>query len=336
MLIIRPVENRDLDDLYQLALKAGKGLTSLPPCHDTLARKITLSIESFNRSNSHPDDCFLLVMVDMKRDKVVGTAAVYGKTGTRQAFYAYRVMSVTHHSHSLNRQIRSEMLHLSNDYTDCAEVGTLFLDPSYRGNGHWLSRSRYILMGQHPDRFAPYVIAEMRGWLDDEGNSPFWNAIGQQFFDMSFAEADHLSGIGSNQFITELMPKHPIYTCMLPKEAKDVLGKPQRDTIRAVELLEAEGFEYDNMIDIFDGGPILRGRVNRLSSVLNRLDKIVEDTPLEKSEPIHCIVSNSALSDFRVAYLETTANENHIYLNHMNRELLKLQKGEIAHLLIRD
>ena len=334
MLIIRPAELSDVNDLVTLAKKAGKGLTSLPPCHDTLTAKIQRSIESFARSFNHDDDYFLLVMYDTVQSRAVGTAAVYGTTGTRQAFYAYRIMSLTHHSHSLNKQIRADMLHLSNDYTDCAEVGTLFLDPDYRGNGHWLSRSRYLLMGQHSQRFKPYVIAEMRGWLNDDGVSPFWEALGRQFFDMSFDEADHLCGIGSNQFITELMPRHPIYTCMLSSPAQEVLGRPHRDTVRAVELLEAEGFEYEKMIDIFDGGPLLRAKVQNIVSVkaTQHCTAVVSDEPIEASTPIY-MLANSSLANFRVVCQPATAIDARATISSEVAQALNLHNGDQVHLL---
>jgi len=301
MLVIRPVIHTDLNDLLDLSKKAGKGMTSLPSCPEALGKSIQRSMDSFARRERHADDYFLLVMEDRDKQKVVGTAGVYAQTGARQAFYAYRLMSLTHYSHSLDKQIRSEMLHLTNDYTDCSEVGTLFLDPDYRGNGHWLSKARYLLMGQFQERFHSHVIAEMRGWVDEQGQSPFWQAIGQQFFDMEFETADTLCGTGSNQFITELMPKHPIYTCMLPHAAKGVIGKPNPAGVRAIELLQNEGFVYDKVVDIFDGGPLLKGCVSQLKSV-RRIEQgeVRASGECMLSEPT--LVATSNLKNFRVLH----------------------------------
>jgi arginine N-succinyltransferase len=335
MLVIRPVRTDDVSDLLVLAKKAGQGLTSLPADEQALEAKTRRSVESFERDEPHPDDYFLLVMEDTNKRKVVGTAAVYGQTGTRQAFYAYRIMSVTHHSHSLDKQVRSEVLHLSNDYTDCAEVGTLFLDPDYRGNGHWLSRSRYLLMAKFPKRFQPNVIAEMRGWVDDQGISPFWEAIGRQFFEMSFAEADHLCGIGSNLFITELMPKYPIYTCLLPKEARDVIGKPHDETIRAVELLEDEGFEYEKMVDIFDGGPLLRAKIKHLKSVRNlqlRLARTASDSDLPKK----ALVAYGDMNNFRVRFTSVDVDDHRILLSADDLTLLQAAENAEVSLLLQE
>ncbi len=267
MLIIRPVAQRDLEDLLQLAHKAGQGMTSLPPCAETLQRTINKSQASFDSLTPRAEDYFLLVLEDLDIHKVVGTAAIYARTDSKQAFYAYRVMPAIHYSHSLGKEVRSDVLHLANDYTDCSEVGTLFVDPDYRGNGHWLAKARYLFMGVFRERFHSHVVAELRGWLDDQGKSPFWDAIGQHFFEMSFDEADRLCATGTNQFITELMPKHPIYTRLLSEGAQAVLGKPHQDGRRALQLLVDEGFENENFIDIFDAGPMLRAKIDNLTSV---------------------------------------------------------------------
>lgn len=300
MLVIRPVTMGDIDDLERLASIAGDGMTSLPQDRDALTRNVTLAVQSFERADADPEDYFLMVLEDTSKGRVVGTSAVYANTGHRQAFYAYRVMSVTHYSHSIEKEVRSSLLHLTNEYTDASEVGTLFLDPEYRGNGHWLSRSRYLLMALFPDRFAHDVIAELRGFVDESGNSPFWDAIGANFFQMSFQEADRLSGIGSNQFITELMPKYPIYSNLLPQAAIDVIGKPHAATERAMQLLLDEGFRFENLVDIFDGGPLVRAAVSQIQSVSSAKSFLVDEKSGDSSLPM--LVAKESLSDLRIAY----------------------------------
>ncbi len=335
MLVIRPVAHRDLNDLLDLAHKAGKGMTSLPPCPDSLTKSIQASIDSFARTELHPDDYFLLVMEDLDNQKVVGTAGVYSQTGARQAFYAYRLMSLTHYSHSLDKQTRSETLHLTNDYTDCSEVGTLFLDPDYRGNGHWLSKARYLLMGQFQQRFQSHVIAELRGWVDDEEQSPFWNAIGQNFFEMDFETADKLCGTGSNQFITELMPKHPIYTSMLPSEAREVIGKPNSAGLRAMELLEDEGFVYDKVVDIFDGGPLLKAKISSLRSV-RRIDQGMAKTTEEKILTEPTLVATASLQDFRVVFTRVArSGDGSVKLKAKDLKALNTQEGALLRFIQR-
>lgn len=328
MLLIRPVCQNDIADLLELAGKAGDGMTSLPRCEQSLLEKIVRSENSFVEGPGSAEDYFLLVMEDSEKQKVIGTSAVYSRTGARQAFYGYRQMTISHFSHSLQRQVRSELLHLTNDYTDCSEVGTLFIDPAYRGNGRWLAQARYLLMAQFPYRFAPYVIAELRGWLDDNGQSPFWEAIGQHFFQMEYAEADRLCGIGSNQFITELMPKYPIYTSMLPESARAVIGKPHRDGSAAMALLLKEGFQYENMIDIFDGGPMLRARVDSLRSV-RAMKRGAARLAAGKLETVPSLIATSYIENFRAVYQPLiVSNDDELYLEAHSLEALSARSGD--------
>lgn len=331
MLFIRPVAMSDLNDLLELSIKAGEGMTSLPNDPEALGHNIQKSIDSFACNKGNDSDYFLLVMEDTERNKVVGTAGIHARTGASQAFYAYRLMSMNHHSHSLDKNVGNEILQLTNDYTGCSEVGTLFLDPDYRGNGHWLSKSRYLLMAQFPERFASHVIAELRGSIDADGISPFWEAIGRHFFEMDFTEADNLCGVGSNQFITELMPKYPIYTKLLPQAAQDVIGKPNVAGRRAMELLEEEGFEFDNVVDIFDAGPIMRARIQQLRSI-RKMDQGLASVTDEKMITSNTMIANNNLKDFRVIYapmirtgagLIKLSSENLAVLNVPNGSLLR-------------
>ena len=335
MLYIRPVAMKDLYDLLDLSTKAGKGMTSLPNDPEALSHKIQTSINSFTSNETSPDDYFLLVMVDSNKQKVVGTAGVHARTGARQAFYAYRVISVNNYSHNLDKQVENDMLHLTNDYTGCSEVGTLFLDPEYRGNGHWLAKSRYLLMAQFPQRFADSVIAELRGHVDEHGSSPFWNAIGQHFFEMNFDEADNLCGIGSNQFITELMPKHPIYTKLLPQNAQEVIGQPNVAGQRAMELLDEEGFEFDNVVDIFDAGPIMRARINQLRSI-RKMDQGLATVSDERMMNSKTIITNSSLKDFRVIYAQMIrTGSGLVKLTEENLNTLNVNPGTLLRYLPR-
>jgi arginine N-succinyltransferase len=36
-----------------------------------------------------------------------------------------------------------------------------------------------------------------------------------------------------------------------------VIGKPHKDSVRAVKNLEEEGFTFSGMVDIFDAGPVM-------------------------------------------------------------------------------
>jgi len=74
---------------------------------------------------------------------------------------------------------------------------------------------------------------------------------------MEYSRADYLTGIGQKAFIAELMPRHPVYTAMLPDAARAAIGEVHADTLPARAMLESEGFRYEGYVDIFDAGPTL-------------------------------------------------------------------------------
>ena len=124
-----------------------------------------------------------------------------------------------------------------------------------RRNGPLLAKSRLLFIAEFADRFAPKVIAELRGKLDADGRSPFWEGLGRHFFAMEYSTADYLTGIGQKSFVAELMPRYPVYANLLPDSARAVIGEVHDDTRAARTMLEQEGFRYEGYVDIFDAGP---------------------------------------------------------------------------------
>ncbi len=302
MMRIRPIRSDDLDRLHALAARSGIGLTTLPKDRDSLRERIALSVTSFSRDVRHPgDEYYLFVLEDTATGELHGTSALAAAVGLNQPFYTYTVGRVVHASPALKIHTSTETLYMGNDFTGCTEICTLFLDAAKRGgvNGRMLSRARFLFLADFHARFSSRIIAEMRGVSDDEGHSPFWDALGKKFFAMEFPEADALC-ISGNQFIAELMPKYPIYLCLLPNEAREVIGKVHPDTQPAVDMLLAEGFRYTAHVDIFDAGPTLEADVHSIRSVRNsalhpaRIVDQLPDTPHEFT-----LLSNGKLRDYR-------------------------------------
>ncbi len=100
-------------------------------------------------------------------------------------------------------------------------------------------------MAEFGDWFKPAVIAEMRGVVDGTGHAPFWEALGRHFFGIDFPLADYLS-MKDKRVIGELMPPHPIYIDLLPREVQGILGEVHPETRPALEILQAEGFILSN------------------------------------------------------------------------------------------
>ena len=259
MIVIRPVTTTDLDPLVELAGLAGAGLTTLPKDRDLLKKRIGLSIKSFASETDRPGgEQYLFVMEDLLKTRVVGACGVVSKVGGFQPFYGYRIEKVLFESNIIKVRKEVPILTLVAEHDGPCEIGSLFLHPDYRGggNGRFLQLVRFLFIAERPEVFEPTVVSEIRGMLDEQGRSPFWDALGRHFFGIDFAEADRLSII-NKKFIAELMPKHPIYIPLLPKEAQEVIGKPHRESVRAVTNLEHEGFTMSGMVDIFDAGPVM-------------------------------------------------------------------------------
>ena len=333
MFVVRQARSDDLDALMGLAAQTGTGMTTFPANEEVLSKKIEDSITAFA---ADPADLksvktgYLLVLEDIEKNKLVGTSAIITGIGLDKPFYSYRLLHQTQVSQEPAMRVDTELLNLSNDFVGASEIATLFLHPDYRIGqlGKLLAKARYLLVASHPDRFADKMIAEIRGWVDGEETSPFWEAIGRQFFRMDFDEADEINGVGNSQFIADLMPKFPIYTALLPEEARDVIGKAHDSAAPAKRLLEKEGFHFSGAVDIFDGGPTMEAHkwsiwsVRR--SVRDKLGGIVEGA---SHDPKH-LVAKTDINDFRVALTNVVETSSGFWVPSDAADILKVQNGD--------
>ena len=258
--VVRAAGPQDLEDFKELREKAGAGFTSLMLDDKALAEKLTLSAQSFAANVSAPGvERYFLALEHLPTGAVVGCAGVKATIGKTPPFFNFRIITEAQSSAVVQQRFDMDVLIGVNDFTGCTEVGSLFVRPEHRagGVGRCLAQSRYMLMAAGPNRFNSRVVSELRGVVHPDGTSPFWEAVGRHFFRMDFAEADKLSATTDNQFILDLTPQHPIYIDLLPQSAREVIGQCHKDGEGARRLLEWEGFSFSNVVDIFDGGPLL-------------------------------------------------------------------------------
>lgn len=270
MLVIRPVTQADLPQLLELAGLASFGLTTLPKDPDFLRRRIRDSVRGFERiTDGEPrGDSYLFVMEETRTGRVLGTAGIVSKAGGFEPFYAFRIETEHYASEMLGVHREITTLHLVREHDGPCEIGSMFVHPDARGQGagRALSLARFLFIAEYPESFDPTVIAEMRGVIDERGESVFWDAVGRHFYEIDFPKADYLS-ILNKRFIADLMPRHPIYVTLLPREAQAVIGHVHHDTKPALAILEAEGFRSTGMVDIFEAGPIVSCRRDDLRLV---------------------------------------------------------------------
>ncbi len=260
MVIVREVILEDLDALWELIGQANPGMTSLNIDKEQLSDRIERSQFAFRRLTERAEGApYVFVMQDLENGRLVGTSCVFSKIGGFEPFYAYRIVTEKNHCELLKQTHEISALHLVKTHNGPTEIGSLFLLPEYRGQGcgKLLSMSRFAYIAAHPKRFASQTIAEMRGYIDANGVSPFWEAIGAHFFKIDFPRADSLSMI-DKQFIEDLMPRYPIYLDLLPKDTLTAIGRVHDQTRPALAMLESQGFIRTDQIDIFDGGPVVQ------------------------------------------------------------------------------
>ena len=326
--VIRAARDEDLQPLYEMAKLTGGGFTNLQPEKDVLRAKLARSHAAFEHEEDSPrDDVFVLVLEDAETGEVRGTCQIFTAVGQRWPFYSYRLATETKHSEELGRTFRAETLSLVNDLEGCSEVGGLFLHPGERagGLGMLLARSRYLFIARHRARFADRILAELRGVIDEAGGSPFWDGVAGRFFGMNFQEADSFNATHGNQFIADLMPKHPIYTAMLSETARSVIGLPHPSGRAAMRMLENEGFAWERYVDIFDGGPTMTARTDQVRTVRD-----AQAMTVARIEPggEAALVATGGLADFRV----TQGRVGHGTIDPRTAELLGVGPGdEVLH-----
>ncbi|HEX8261350.1 MAG TPA: arginine N-succinyltransferase [Allosphingosinicella sp.] len=297
---IRPARNEDFQALYEMAKLTGGGFTNLPPDRGALVEKLIRSQKSFATDASQPgDELFVLMLENAESGQVRGTCQMFGMVGVETPFYSYRIGTLTQTSKALGKTFRAQMLSLSTDLEGSSEVGGLFLHPGERagGLGMLLARSRYLFIKMHRERFGRRVLAELRGVIDEAGGSPFWDAIAGRFFGMNFQEADEFNAAHGTQFIADLMPKTPIYTAMLPESARSVMGVPHPSGRAAMKMLEAEGFQFDCYIDIFDGGPTMVAATDQIRTVRESRDLVLAEVADSVDGP-NMMLARGRLADF--------------------------------------
>ena len=330
MLLIRPVTMKDHPELLALAREAGIGMTSLPADSHVLDKKIARAEASFSGAkNWAGNEAFLFVLEDTASKKLAGTTGVIAHVGLRSPFYSYKLSTIVQASKDLGVYTSQRVLHMVNDYTAATEIGSLFLTQDYRrdGIGRFLSRSRYLLIAEFPTLFSEMVISEIRGQQDAGGESPFFKHLAQHFLQMPFPQADFIHATQGGQFISDLMPKYPIYVNLLESTAQAAIGKPLHASLPAMQMLEAEGFRYQGYVDVFDAGPTLQTRRDDIRTVRKSKKSTVTALKAMDGKASH-MVSNTALDRFRMAMTVLETHEGGVTLDTAAADALGVKVGD--------
>ncbi|HEX3358032.1 MAG TPA: arginine N-succinyltransferase [Tepidisphaeraceae bacterium] len=328
MVIVRPVHLADLDNLEALAALTGIGLTTLPKDREYLTKRIRNSERAFQSIPDKPaGESYLFVMEDLATHAIIGACGIVSKVGGFEPFYSYSIEKTHFHSDVIGVNKEVPILKLHEEHDGPAEIGSLFLHPDFRhdGNGRLLQLVRFLFIAEHPDAFEQTIVSEIRGVSDDNGRSPFWDAIGLHFFDIDFRRADYLS-IVNKHFIADLMPDHPIYIPLLPKEAQNVIGVPHEQSKSAVKNLQLEGFTFANEVDIFDAGPVVQCPRDQIRTIRQSQRAIISEI-VGKIESPRFMIARSA-GEFRACQGQLDITPTGVRITKEIGDALKIKAGE--------
>ncbi len=268
MFVVRPVELTDIDALETLAAQTMPGVHTLPRTRDKIAASVDRSIASFAAHVDIPsEESYLFVLEQQATGEIVGTAAIFASAGSNGTYFSFRNDVIQQVSRDLNISHSVHALTLCSELTAYSQLSGFYLNnrSSAGLEAGLLSRARLLFAVLAPHRFGDRFFVPLAGITDKNGQSPFWEALGRKFFQMDFLDAEKVIGGARNRtLIVELMPHYPVYVPLLPGDAQAAMGQIHSDGELAFDLLTEEGFEADDYIDIFDGGPILQAHKNSL------------------------------------------------------------------------
>ncbi|MCY4745814.1 arginine N-succinyltransferase [Pelomonas sp. UHG3] len=176
--------------------------------------------------------------------------------------YHFHIGRVVHAAQELALFRVQTTLLLGNDHTGQAELADLQLAPGLGAAQQTAALGALIaaaqaLMQQHPQDFGDALVAELPGWRDAAGASPFWQALGARFYAGDPAEAQARLGAAWRSHLAALLPRQTIYLSFLGAAAEASLARADDRALPALAALRAAGFQRPVHARIDDGGPVL-------------------------------------------------------------------------------
>lgn len=331
MLVQRLCTLADLPEIERLATASPVGITSLPADPERLSVIIEANEAAMDEDVVFTgDERYFFVLEDVASGRLAGCSSIISAAGFSQPFHTFRNEMFVHASRELGLHNRIHVLSLCHDLTGHSLLTGFYLDPAWRSYQALKLNAcgRLLFAASHPQRFADSIAVEVSGISDKEGNSPFWNGVCRHFLDMDYAEAERLGSSLGRNVLAELLPDYPLYVPMLPDSAQEVIGQVRPLSQMVYDILMQEGFESENYVDIFDGGPVVQARIAALTSVrCSQVARVQIGQPLPAADS--WLVANERIADFRACLctLSWTLGEP-VILGEKLARLLKVADGD--------
>jgi arginine N-succinyltransferase len=309
MFVVRPVETKDIPAIAELGSVATQGVHTLPKTPQAIERAVERSIASFAAQVEIPsEESYFFVLESVVDQSIAGAAAISATAGSAGTFFAFRNDVIHQVSRDLSISHSVHVLTLCSDLTSSSQLSSFYVrNPRDAGTESvLLSRARLLFAASAPHRFGEKFFASLAGITDTNGRSSFWEALGRKFFQMDFLEAERVvEGARNRTLIVELMPHYPIYVPLLPGDAQAAMGQVHPEGELPFQMLSEEGFEPDEFIDIFDGGPILQAHKHALRSFSSSVRRDVANWVDAGDAPTTSyLVCNAREAGFRATIVE--------------------------------
>jgi arginine N-succinyltransferase len=331
MMIIRPIHKNDTDAFIEIAYHARIGMTSMPRNRHLLLERVAASEKAFAKELQTPNhEKYLFVMEDLSTQKIVGTSGITARERHLKPIHFYRLEERDQkYAPPGQTPKKNQIMRVVHYYDAPSELCSLYLLPQYRhsGNGRLLSLSRLMFIASFRERFDKMLFANMRGYIDANDYSPFWEGIGRHFAEMNLTELMHLHDEEAID-LEQILPDYPIYTSLLPKEVQESIGKTHPDTHPALNMLMQEGFILTEEVDVIDGGPIIEVEVSKARTVETSVtEKIIESSQTPLTGP-NFLISNNKL-DFRATLAKLgQVKDRGVILEKQVMDALNLKVGD--------
>jgi len=225
----------DVDAILGFTANGVQGLTNVPRTRERVEEQLQETVDTI----SGKEGANRLIFVVERDGKVLGISGIIVRVGIEAPFYNFKR---NHHSGRATNPVLAvdyDTLQITTDFNGYTEVASLFMGPEGRGTGlaRLLSMGRFGYIRNNRDQFADGVMAEILGWTDENGNSPFWQHLTSRFIHMDFDNADKLSTV-DKRFIVDLLPGIPIMLNLLPDIVTKCTGKPHASSARAMKMLQ--------------------------------------------------------------------------------------------------
>jgi arginine N-succinyltransferase len=329
--LIRSAREEDLEELYRLSNLVY--FINLPADRDILKEKIRVSTESF--SGAIVDKFareYIFVLENLEDHTLVGTSMIIARHGNPAEPHMYfHLKEIQKYSETIHAGFIHKVLQLKFDPDGPTEIGGLVINPSYRGHkgklGRQLSYARFLFIKMKRRSFKNYILSELMPPLTESGESVLWEAVGRKFTNLSYQEADVLSR-KNKEFVTSLFPKGDIYTCLLPGEARDAIGKVGEGAQPVRHMLERIGFKWKEHIDPFDGGPHYWAETDKITVIKAARRMTVAREPMKKRSKDQILCGRIADDQFFCMQTAHELGRGGVHLPKQTLEVMNITGGE--------